>query len=101
MKTDILSFHPSTIAAIVLFLCVVYIFCKIWREGRKPIPDDLLYALKLKIENYPLTDPNELKIIKLIKKLRLRSDIDQKKLDMLNIQFRQRFQELHQTDETD
>ena len=69
-----------------------------WKEGLKYHPNDDLTDLEFKIEYSLIDEHSELYLIQQIKELRLRPEIDQKRLNELDIIFRQRFQELHIND---
>jgi hypothetical protein len=86
------------IIAIGFFIYILHLLWQEWKEGRKKTPGDELYDLMRLIEHSIIDNNSELCIIQKIKELRLRGDIDPYKLDLLDIQFRQKFQELHQRD---
>jgi len=88
---------------IIVVILAMAIFCakqlwKEWKEGRRTIPNDLLFNLNYKIENAMMDDNTELILLKQIKELQLRKDIDKKKLKKLENKFRRRYAVLHQTD---
>ena len=91
------------IIAIIVFV-LMFVFCikqlwKEWKEERKPSPaEDDLFMISYKIENSLIDDKNELHLLDEIKKLKLQPDIDQERLQELEIKFRQRYQILHIND---
>ena len=58
-------------------------------------PNDDLYDLDWKIESALVNDPNELYFISRIKELRLKPEVNQERLNVLDRKFRDKFQELH------
>jgi hypothetical protein len=70
-----------------------------WKKEYKLTPDDLLHDLNFKIMYSIINNKGELYLIQLIKELRIRKDINQERLNLLDIKFRQRFSELHEIDE--
>jgi hypothetical protein len=84
---------------VILFLwCLRYLW-RGWVDINKPTPDDLLHDLNFKITHSIIGNHSELYLIKQIKELNQRQDIDKKKLLILDIKFRQRFSVLHEIDE--
>ena len=85
--------------AIILGLWALYLLYKEYKEATAETPNDTLYNLEWKIEASLLDYHSELYFIHRIKELRNHPEIDQKRLNELDIKFRQRFQELHMVDE--
>lgn len=83
------------IAVIVVFVMAGKCLWKEWKSATARTADDEIYDLRWKIEYAVVTEMNELYFIKAIKELKLRPDIDQEKLNKLEIDFLQRFQVLH------
>lgn len=79
----------------IVFLYIVYYIIKGIRDKNHPTPDDLLHDLSFKIEYSVLDLHSELYLIDQIKMLRLRSDIDKERLNVLDQKFRERFKVLH------
>jgi hypothetical protein len=83
----------------ILFFWALYLLYKEYKRITAHTPDDDLYDLDWKIESSLLDDNSELYLINLIKKLQRTPGINQERLKILDRKFRERFQELHITDE--
>lgn len=87
------------ILLVILAGYVIHLFYKMLKQASRKTPNDALYTLHWKIECALINEVNELTIIKMIKELRLNPEVNQDRLNELDIIFRQRFQELHEIDE--
>ena len=83
----------------ILACYVIYRFYKMVKQATRKTPNDALYTLHWRIECALINEVNELTIIKEIKELRNNPEVNQDRLNELDIIFRQRFQELHEIDE--
>jgi uncharacterized protein YneF (UPF0154 family) len=69
------------------------------KKATETTPDDLLYDLDWKIECSLLDNHSELYFISIFKEYQQRPDINQDRLRILEVKFKQKFAELHYVDE--
>ena len=73
----------------------LYLLRKEYKKMTARTPNDDLYDLDWKIESTLVNDPNELYFISRIKELRLKPEVNQERLNVLDRKFRDKFQILH------
>ena len=86
-----------SLTLLALAINILRLLWKEWKEGKQPSPDDKIYDLRWKIENAIVSDENELLFKEQLKELSNDPAIDKYKLNQLDIIFRQKYQDLHQT----
>ena len=95
MKTWLALLYTLIICSIAFYL--LHLLWKEWKEGSQLSSDDKIYDLRWKIENAVISDENELLFTRQLKELSNDPAIDKYKLNQLDIMFRQKYQDLHQT----
>jgi hypothetical protein len=93
MKT--IYFILTILAGLSVAGYCLYLLRKEYKKATVRTPNDDLYDLDWKIECSLISDLNELYLIGKIKELRLRPEVNQERLNMLDRKFREKFQILH------